>query len=471
MPILYAPPEPVSPQISSGYGAAAQWTQDASILQRGTEAIAQAAQANAARQQQANAQAAQNALHQQQLNLQAQSLAQQGDIQRQQLGERARESDQSRDLQAAEFGANLQQQPLMQQQRAELQVWANGQELTQADVIRNQHMQNAVSAVMNDPSFDSDPEARDAALLQLRTGIDSFKQRMQKQQAAQVEQRTQDAAQQGHIMAALTSADETTRRQAMDQLSVKRVNPQTGQEEEFYFSPHTGKYEPFQFQKTTGSAAGVAGEKLEVKKQQMEMAAVLKGHLTADQYFKEYNAAAKEVDDRIKNGDDEAKKDRTAAVASALDARGIARSWPEHHQRQQKELQDMGILRPHGGEVAGQPQGEQVKPAAGVKVEDLHRTLGVYQSAAADFARMERLSPQEREQGARAAMQASELLASVGGDVPKMTREQRVLYQDARDLQVALARMGEQRKPRPQERRPEEGRMFVPGTGFTSKFQ
>lgn len=194
MPVVFAPPEPVAPSISSAYGAAQQWSQDFPTLERQQQGIVSANEqaraltqqgqiAAAGRQQQALEQSAHN-------TLQAETFNQSQEQQQRQFIAARQPSE--RDV----FQANAQMAE--QQQRAELQSWLGQQDLSQKETMRLQQMKGAVADIEASSLPD---EQKQAAIVQLRTGIDGYKVRQQaaltrdlEAQAKQREQLTISAA-------------------------------------------------------------------------------------------------------------------------------------------------------------------------------------------------------------------------------------------------------------------------------------
>lgn len=171
MPIVFAPAEPIRPDISTGYGASQQWTQDAPMLQRQQQGIAEAYLQSAALQQRA-AQASQ------QMQLQAH--------------EHMAGLDQQQANQQAHFTLAQQQmghQSDMQSQHANLQDQLAANQLTRSETMRLERMRNAQADIMANPDL-SDEDKHNAVML-LRTGIDSYTQRQHRAQQQHVELQNQ----------------------------------------------------------------------------------------------------------------------------------------------------------------------------------------------------------------------------------------------------------------------------------------
>ncbi len=170
MPITFAQPDPMSPEIQSAAGATEQWSKDLPSLTRLYEQAMQG-------QTQASIASAHNAT---QMNA-AQLGASGHDSQSANaLYEHAREFNQSQQVsQRDAFHAQVQQQQM--QEQAQLHAWLNQQQLSQAESMKLQRMQNAVGEVMADPNL-SDEEKTNLAM-QLKTGIDPLRQRVEMQKA------------------------------------------------------------------------------------------------------------------------------------------------------------------------------------------------------------------------------------------------------------------------------------------------
>lgn len=178
MPILYEPPQPFAPSISASYGQAEQFDRIAPLL---------------AQQQIAN----------QHAQLQAAAIGQQGAIAaghqmmqeeqfRQGLYQHGYDAAAGRNLAAAEADARIRAAPELARQHAELSAWLSNQEMTQAENMRMQRMQGAVGEViqgMKEGRFSQ--EDGENMLMQLKTGIDGYKQRQEKAAAQHAEMQSQ----------------------------------------------------------------------------------------------------------------------------------------------------------------------------------------------------------------------------------------------------------------------------------------
>lgn len=190
MPILFQPPDPVAPGISSAYGAAQQWTADAGNIVR---AYAEAAQA----------QRAQQGLGAQAQLAQAQHL---GQIGSQQYQAQFQADQQQQQLQMQGEIAQAQLMPSQAaQQKAALAAWLNEQELTQADRMQTQQMQQQVSYINNSDQYT--PQEKMDLITQLRTKIDPNRQRMQAEQAKQLQMQTQNEMHLNSMQQAMANGD------------------------------------------------------------------------------------------------------------------------------------------------------------------------------------------------------------------------------------------------------------------------
>lgn len=186
MPIEFAQPEPVAPQISSAYGRAQQWSQDSPTL-------ANLAVQTAAHNQQSAAQA------QQQVNANANLGYEAANAQanRYSAGDAA---NANREQQALDLGASLTQQndaityqanaaAAAAQQHAQLAAYVNSQDMTQKEQMRLTQQQAALADVWNDPSLA--PEERSAMAMQIKTGIDPLAQKLKATQQKHTEMQNQ----------------------------------------------------------------------------------------------------------------------------------------------------------------------------------------------------------------------------------------------------------------------------------------
>jgi hypothetical protein len=172
VPILYQPAQPIAPELSSRYGAAVQSHAD----------IPQILEAQRM-QQQANAAAAANA---QAANQHAAALAQQVAQFREGLQQTAYDRAADRDVEAQQFATRVQQAPILAEQHAALTAWVNQQEMTQADTMRLQKLQAALSEVMANDTLT--PEEKSLYAMHLKTGIDPLQQRAKQTQMKHMEE-------------------------------------------------------------------------------------------------------------------------------------------------------------------------------------------------------------------------------------------------------------------------------------------
>lgn len=137
MPITFEQPQPVSPQISMGYGAAEQWSKDFPTLARQQEAIASA---NSHYQSLAAAQQS----HQAELASRA-SIANAGMMQ--DWGQQQYGADAAIARNDFETQGQLNARMAEQQQHAQLQSWLMGQDMTMQEQMRLQNMQQGIAAI------------------------------------------------------------------------------------------------------------------------------------------------------------------------------------------------------------------------------------------------------------------------------------------------------------------------------------
>lgn len=241
MPIVFAPAEPIRPDISTGYGASQQWTQDAPMLQRQQQGIAEAYLQSAAMQQRA-AQASQ------QMQLQAH--------------EHMAGLDQQQANQQAHFTLAQQQmghQSDMQSQHANLQDQLAANQLTRSETMRLERMRNAQADIMANPDL-SDEDKHNAVML-LRTGIDSYTQRQHRAQQAGTELHNQQMQRQTAQFDRLTAERERYQSQgAQDHMEVV-TDPNTG--EDYTFHRGEDGRRTFIGSRGTGSAVWHPGQVIE----------------------------------------------------------------------------------------------------------------------------------------------------------------------------------------------------------------
>lgn len=250
MPITYATPEPFAPFISSQYGAAQQFSQDAPAIIRAESDANQFTAANSERADrlrfayaQANAQAQ---------NDQAERYWRSG----------AANAD--REQSAMNLGATLTQrnqesgmeaQARMDyaRQGAELQNWMGQQELSQKEVQRLQRMKAAVADV---EASNLTPEQKQDAILQLKTGIDPLEQRYKATQAKALEMTMQMKQAELRQMKEAELANQQMEVEAKNRgIGVlKRVDPETGRMQMLFQNPRDGSwYDPWGGKSGSGS--------------------------------------------------------------------------------------------------------------------------------------------------------------------------------------------------------------------------
>lgn len=184
MPIVYEPPQPFAPGISSGYGAAQQSVQDLPLIQNAQAMSDANRRAELGAVQQSNALAAQAG----QANADRQSReAAQGAG----LREQAYQFDESRRPSARDqFFAD--QQFNQTAQRFALHAQMQDQELSQAETMRLQRLQQAKGTIQQqvDEGYLS-PEEGNSLMLQAQTGINPLQQRLAKSKAMLEESQNQ----------------------------------------------------------------------------------------------------------------------------------------------------------------------------------------------------------------------------------------------------------------------------------------
>ena len=198
MPITYATPEPFAPGISSAYGAAQQYSQDApSVIGAASRAAGLRADAQARAEQLQFAYAQANAQSQdRRAALYTQSEMANADRQQQSLNLGA-QLTQRNDEATFEGQARMAQQA----QHADLQNWLGQQDLSQKEAMRLQRMKAAVDDVM---ASNLTPEQKQDAIVQLRTGIDPLEQRLKTSQAKMATAHAQAYQQQAEMDAIKT---------------------------------------------------------------------------------------------------------------------------------------------------------------------------------------------------------------------------------------------------------------------------
>lgn len=245
MPIVIAQPSMVSPQISSAYGAAEQWSKDFPNLERQQQSIAEA---NMAASRQAAGLAAQTQALSAQAYAHGSSLANQRWLQEGQL---QAEAGRTEYLEQARQ-ANVQQQ-------AELTDWLNSRQMTMADNQRLTRLNSGLSAVEADERAGNlTPQEATALKLQLRTGIDPLQQRQEAQKAKMMEMQVQEAQ---HNMARAKAAEVQNqefeaRLKEQGHGVFRMIDPDTGKSHTLIQNPTTGEwYNPLTAGGRSGSSA------------------------------------------------------------------------------------------------------------------------------------------------------------------------------------------------------------------------
>ncbi len=244
MPVVFEQAAPMAPEIQAAGGAAEQWSKDMPSLARLYETAMQG-------QTQASIAGSHNATQ-----LAAAQLGESGrdSASANALAEHAREFNQSRQVSPHDV-FQAQQQQAMQQQAAQMHAWLQGQELSQAESMRLQRMQNAVGEVQADPNL-SDEEKTNLAM-QLKTGIDPLRQRVEMQKAKLEQQQVEQAMHANAQRQSMENMDSTSRAAEFQKRVLTIPNPQTGEPEQFY-TDHKGDLQAIPF---GGGKGGAASEK------------------------------------------------------------------------------------------------------------------------------------------------------------------------------------------------------------------
>ncbi len=263
-----------------------------------------------------------------------------------QIGERAREFDAVRQDRANAFNAEQmysvrdEQQDradmAKQAQRAELQDWMGQREVSHAEQIKAQRLEQSITAIEASPLLR--PE-KDDLILQARTGLDPIRQRLEQQQLKQQENMLRKSTEEAKFLAAISNTDAAVRTTAFNQRRKTIVNPTTGQPEEFYLNSK-GDLEAIPFSKpSTGDGEG------REKKQEF------------DQWFKMHTAYSKALSDEVSKVD----KDNQAGVKNT----GLTRATNDEIVAQAvRNLADpaRGVQNP--GPMPGQQSAQQAAPSA-----------------------------------------------------------------------------------------------------------
>lgn len=261
MPIVFAQPDPMAPDVQAAGGAAEQWSRDMPSLARLYEAAMQGqTQASIAAAHISQQAAAAHSATVEQANARADALQ-----------EQARQFDVSQQASPKDV-FHAQAQFAMQQQQAQLHAWLNQQDLSQAEAMKLQRMQNAVGEIMADPNL-SDEEKTNMAM-QLKTGIDPLHHRVEMQKAKLEEELVKKAH---HTAAMQQSWEDGNDVQRAKLFEAKKftgtangepiMNPETGKPQEFFLN-HQGEPRRFpqdatdQKGKGEGEAKGITDEQL-----------------------------------------------------------------------------------------------------------------------------------------------------------------------------------------------------------------
>lgn len=258
MPIVYQPAQPLAPDISSRYGAAEQSYRDIpQILEARRMQIAQQTQQDAA------ARAGQE---------HAAALAQQGAQFRAGLQQNAYDQISNRNLAGAEFQAHLDQAPQLAQQHAELAAWVNNQEMTQADNMRLQRLQSALSSVMGDDTLTTQQKSDYA--MELRTGIDPLKRRAEESRQRLEEEQIKHAITTNQMQDKITQARNDFFAGNIDKLPVV-VDPVTGKPHRMLIDHNGQLYDPFKGARADKPPVEKFDEKAVIEQAKVEAAAAV----------------------------------------------------------------------------------------------------------------------------------------------------------------------------------------------------
>lgn len=330
MPIVYAQPDPMSPAISSQYGAAQQFSQDA-------PSIIGARTAAARMQQDAQQEEARLALSRQVADAQAQDR-------RAALYTGSQIAQADRQQQAMNVGAALEnrldlqsmegQQRIAQiQEHAAASEWLNRQDMTQREAMRLQKLKAAVDEVK---SSRLSPEMKDAAILKLRTEIDPLEMRMKQTMTRQAEMRGQmmeaEMARAKRVELQNQQFEAEAKKQGMGILMW--ADPETGKPHPLIQNPKTGVwYNPLSG--GTGGASSAAASTVkpfdvaEARKQAEARAAV---EYTPDGLFDPSTGKKRDTAEQIAR-----REARVSELVQQAERAHNASNNPQQQQAQQQE--------------------------------------------------------------------------------------------------------------------------------------
>lgn len=462
MPIRYEPPQPLAPGLSAAYGAA-------EVASRNLPAIA--------------------SLYANRNRLEAEA----GQFQAQ-LAQRAALSDQATNQRAAEFGAEVsgrgrefaqqlterraeyaasrepgprdyflaQAEQAQQARRAELQNWLSQQEVGQAEQVRLQRMQNSLAEVMASPTLQ--PHEKEALALQIRTGIDPVKQRLERQQGERQIALTDQAVQQG----------ERIKKQELRQaeLDAKTFDQRTAYVDDGaggrvgFFQKSVGEWAPIPRERGEGGEAKAQAEQVKVeneaRKEWMKANEAARRELTAQRRETEKDAEGA-VKLRYPDLQDEAGfEDRVFALTGRkLGYSRPGENMPGVDEHARNRLRERGGGRGEQGTGGGGDYGRQQPKAEPFDPRNPPPALAPEVKRLTDTADRLRdlpgLSRGEQAQGVQASATAAAVFARNGGNLAAMPPEDRALFEQAMNLQAALIRLARERAPKGQPR-PAAGR-------------
>lgn len=378
MPIVFEQAAPMAPDITAGGGRAEVATRDLPTIAGMYEA--------ANRNQLAASEAtARNAT---QSGIAGAQIANQSSMEADRLGLQRYEFDRSREVSERDnFQANLQAHAA--QQHAELQSWLSGQELSQAESLRLQRMQNAVGDIS--ARTDLDDETKKDLLFQLKTGIDPLKQRLESSRAKLEMQQTKKLFDANARQASMENMDAGARSAEFQKRVVSMTNPQTGEDEQFY-TDHKGDLMPVPFGGSKGSKAAAADS---TKEEAHYVDQRLKFQTRLDKRIED---AEKRLQDMNKPDSQFSPADRAAQQAKLDDLRtneqiylkadlekaGLGYTWDAHQQKRNPQREGLpGSMSDQGRpEGANQGSGEggpaqEPTPAKSMPVskpEDVQKT-------------------------------------------------------------------------------------------------
>jgi hypothetical protein len=434
MPITFEPAAPTGVNAAASYGAAQQNAQDVGA----TAGIYEAAARNQLQQNLAGQELAQRS---QEAATHAQLAAQGQQFQAQHAAD-----------QTALGYATLQQHSSDIDRHAEATAWLNRQELTAADTMRMQRLQQGVSEV--EDAFQQgkiDPDTRTNMLLQIKTGLDPLRMKFEQQQAAHLQQ--QDKL-----------LDMQIQRQAAHEATAREFEAKmmTGGQEWAWYPDDNGKRHPLVKNPRTGewynpllSNGGKAGgDQVQAKAEEAAYTRWEKAHDRAmkvvDGWATAHDKDGKPLYPQYRDTDA-----YTAQVDALMAKAGHAPTWTEEKGKfaagrggTSLPAGDQGAGGDYGG---GQGQGAAADPAAGREqfakdnppfADPAAATPAqrqVLQGFAQTAQRMQILALPDGEGGqARQAMQRAQELVQRYGAPERMPEADRQYLQQVRDMAARI---------------------------------